>query len=139
MNFAPDINVFEEVNSATPPSQPPHIGPVFPNFPAQDVVVESNAIDRSTRRTPVYVDTAEIGRTEGPIFRDETEAGNDLGGGRFEAAANGGFEAGPEFEALKEGMADIGREDRGGHAVFGHTTPLYHPYAEPLSHYNPLG
>ena len=136
MNFAPDINVFEEVNSATPP-QPPHIGPVFPNFPAQDVV--DNAIDRSTRRTPIYVDTAEI-RTEGPIFRDETEAENDLGG-RFEAAAAaaGGFEAGPEFEALKEGMADIGREDRGGHAVFGHTTPLYHPYAEPLSHYNPLG
>ena len=135
MNFPPDINVFEEVNSATPP-QPPqsHIGPVFPNFPAQD----SNAIDRSTRRTPVYVDTAEIGRTEGPIFRDETEAGNDLGG-HFEAAT-GGFEAGPEFEALKEGMADIGREDRhGGNAVFGYTTPLYHPYAEPLSHYNPLG
>ena len=137
MNFVPDINVFEEVNSATPPQPPPHVGPVFPNFPAQDVV-ESNAIDRSTRRTPIYVDTAaEIGRTEGPIFRDETEAGNDLGG-HFEAAT-GGFEAGPEFEALKEGMADIGREDRGGHAVFGHTTPLYHPYAEPLSHYNPLG
>ena len=135
MNFAPDINVFEEVNSATPPQ--PHGQPVFPNFPAQDVV--DNAIDRSTRRTPVYVDTAaEIGRTEGPIFRDETEAGNDLGGRGFEAAA-GGFEAGPEFEALKEGMADIGREDRGGHAVFGHTTPIYHPYAEPLSHYNPLG
>ena len=38
---------------------------------------------RSTRRTPVYVDT-EIGRTEGPIFRDETEAGNDLGGRGFE-------------------------------------------------------
>ena len=35
----PNIDVFEEVNSATQ-------GPVFPNFPAQD-------IDRSTRREAV--------------------------------------------------------------------------------------
>ena len=132
----PDIDVFEEVNSATQ-------GPVFPNFPAQD-------IDRSTRRTPVDFSGINGGGISNyredshdePIFREETErprrrlrhrldVGGSLGGGPFGAGSR--FEAGPEFEALKENLAGIGEE-----GPFGHTTPLYQPYAEPLSHYNPL-
>ena len=112
----PDINVFEEVNNAAP---------VFPNFPAQD-------IDRTTHRTPIYVDTSDE-----PIFRGETEPGKQqrrlLRGLGSTLGGPNRFEAGPEFEALKENLADVGEERN-----FGHTTPLYHPYAEPLSHYNPL-
>ena len=144
----PDINVFDEVNAATK-------GPVFPNFPAQD-------IDRSTRRTPIFVDESEPifreemegkvrrlhrptrGPTFGPVARFETgpTRGPTFGPvARFEVGPTRGpafgpasrFEAGPEFEALKENLANIGNDE-----PFGHTTPLYHPYAKPLSHHNPL-
>ena len=85
-------------------------------------------------RTPIYVDSVH----NEPIFREETEGKRrllrGLGGPPSSFSAAGSrFEAGPEFEALKENLADIGEE-----GTFGHTTPLYHPYAEPLSHYNPL-
>lgn len=47
-----------------------------------------------------------------------------------------GFSAGPEFEALKEGLSTVG--ERAFRHGLPNTTPINYPYAEPPAHFNPI-
>ncbi len=112
----PDINVFEEVSAASPRT--------FPNFPPQDL--DADIKERFPHPPPPRPSR----RT-----RPRPGFGNEIGGGGGpEFGTGSGFSAGPEFEALKEDMGSLGESPIHGDG----STPLYHPYAEPPAHFNPL-